>query len=154
MTPNNPTPQDSNLPSNKRLLLFGILFWSVCATLSLVFIAGPEHQAYTVMPIYGLAMLFAAFTLPFHNHQKTVKALFIPVFLMSSSTITADYLYIITTINPHNLTLPLFTHLWRLAAMYLLGAVFSGLFAGLAYRLRKTRRANATKPKDQTNPHW
>jgi hypothetical protein len=109
-----------------------VIVWGLLGGLSLIFIAGRPHTGVTVISIFGIALVIAIATVKLKRPNKTFLDLFL-ITLFTYLIMTAiDYVYIITTINPHALEIPFLGHLWRIGAMLGIGGLVSLVLTFLA----------------------
>lgn len=102
-----------------------IPFWGIIGGLALIFIAGLEHNANAVIPIFGLTLISTILTIKLWPSKKLLTDLFKSTFIVYTIMILIDYLFIITIINPGMLHVNLLGHFWRVILMLSIGAIVS-----------------------------
>jgi len=113
-----------------------VTLWGILGGLSLIFIAGRSHNGAPVITIFGITLVLALITAKLNRPGKIFLDLFFITLLTFIVMMTIDYIYIITTINPRMLEVPLIGHLWRIGALLGIGTVVSLVLTLLA-TLRK-----------------
>ena len=109
-----------------------IMLWGIIGGLGLIFIAGKQHNAATVIPIFGTSLILSMATVKLARPNKIFIDLFITTLLTFTLIMLIDYVYIITVLTPGMLEVSLFGHLWRWAMVIGIGAGVSLVLTFLA----------------------
>lgn len=114
-----------------------ISIWGIFGGLTLILIAGEEHNAKAVIPIYSLTFILSILTVKINSTKNYFKSLFTAIFLTFLVTLFIDYIYLITVINPALLRMPLFGHTWRVISMIAIGAIISLTFTYITKTIKE-----------------
>ncbi len=122
---------------NSILPQVAVPLWGLLGGLALVFIAGLEQNANTVVPIFGIILFSFALVVKLKAPENRVGELFKTTWLVYTAMFLIDYVYIITVISPFMLTVPLLGHAWRILLAWAIGGFVSFPLAYFATRIRK-----------------
>lgn len=106
-----------------------IPFWGLAGAMALIVIAGLEHNALAVIPIFGAVIILSTLTTKINPSQKLFTQLFKTIFFTQFIMDAIDYVYIITVVNNSMLLETLYGHLWRVLLMFGLSALLALVFA-------------------------
>lgn len=115
-----------------------ILLWGILGSIGLILIAGKAHNAETVIPVFGFALILSILTVKLNRPNKIFLDLFTTTLLTFTLMFLIDYIFIMKVVNPGILEITFFGHIWRIAVVISIGAVTSLLLSYIATLLRKS----------------